>query len=118
MARSCAWTIRAAPGSTTCSSGGARPYLYAFDLLWLNGKDLRDLPLLKRKAMLKVLIPGSPSRLLYLDHIEDQGVELFEKCCERDLEGIVAKPKLSPYRQLRRRSGVMAPAPPGSRAPR
>ncbi len=41
-----------------------------------------------------------PSRLLYLDHVEDQGVEFFEMACKLDLEGLVAKPKLSPYREL------------------
>ncbi len=73
------------------------PYLYAFDLLFLNGADLREQPLLERKAKLQEIIPDSPSRLLYLDHIEEQGVELFQMGCERDLEGIVAKPKQSLY---------------------
>ena len=54
--------------------------------------------------MLRKVIPSPPSRLLYLDHIEDQGVELFVKCCELDLEGIVGKPKWSPYRELRGRT--------------
>jgi ATP-dependent DNA ligase len=45
-----------------------------------------------------VFLTLQPSPVLYLDHIEDQGVELFRLCCEQDLEGIVAKPKQSPYR--------------------
>ena len=76
------------------------PYFYAFDLLWGGGVDLRDLTLLERKARLKEVVPAPPSRLLYLDHVEDQGVELFEMVCKLDLEGIVAKPKQSPYREL------------------
>ncbi len=76
------------------------PYFYAFDLVWLDGADLRDLPLLERKTMLKQITPAQPSRLLYLDHVEGQGVELFEMACRLDLEGIVAKPKESPYRRL------------------
>ena len=44
--------------------------------------------------------PRTPSSVLYLDHINGNGVELFEQCCELDLEGIVAKPKQSPYRRL------------------
>ena len=64
------------------------------------GVDLRDLPLVERKWQLKELVPSPPSRLLYLDHVEDEGVELYEQCCKLDLEGVVAKPKLSPYREL------------------
>src|SRR5881396_3316638 len=45
----------------------------AFDLLWLNGKDLRVLPLLERKALLKKLLWRKRSRILYLDHVEADG---------------------------------------------
>ena len=76
-------------------------YFYAFDLLWLNGKDLRDWPLLKRKARLKKLLPVPPSYLLYMDHVEGDGCELFRTVCEMDLEGIVAKRKDSPYSDTR-----------------
>ncbi len=38
--------------------------------------------------------------MLYLDHINGKGVKLFEQCCKLDLEGVVAKPKQSPYREL------------------
>ena len=79
------------------------PYFYAFDLVWKDGVDLRELPLVERKANLKELVPHPPSRLLYLDHVEDQGVELFTRCCKLDLEGIVAKPKDSPYWKLDRK---------------
>ncbi len=77
------------------------PYFYAFDLVWLNGRDLRELPLLERKSQLRKVVPDPRSRLLYLDHIEHQGAELFTLACEHDLEGIVAKPKQSPYQTLR-----------------
>ena len=70
------------------------------DLLYVDAVDLRDLPLVDRKAKLRKLIPLTPSSVLYLDHINGKGVELFEQCCKLDLEGIVAKPKLSPYREL------------------
>ena len=55
------------------------PYFYAFDLLWKDGMDLRDLPLVKRKAKLRKLIPRKASSVLYLDHISGKGVELFEQ---------------------------------------
>src|SRR5215475_5372286 len=51
----------------------AQPFFYAFDLLWLNGEDLRGLPLLRRKAHLRKLIGRRKSRLLYLDHLERNG---------------------------------------------
>lgn len=73
------------------------PYFYAFDLLWLNGRDLRDLPLFKRKEMLREIIPAAPSRLLYSDHLDEQGHQLFDFACEHDLEGIVAKWKHGSY---------------------
>ena len=72
--------------------GSSEPYFYAFDLLWLDGDDLREEPLLERKRRLKELVPTGPSRLLYVDHIERHGRALFQKVCELDLEGVVAKP--------------------------
>ncbi len=76
-----------------------RPYYYAFDLLWLDGQDLRDRPLLERKAKLRELVPEKDSRLLYVDHIEASGVALFERVREMDLEGIIAKRKKGLYRK-------------------
>ncbi len=76
-----------------------RPYYYAFDLLSLDGEDLRDRPLLERKAKLRSLVPEKDSRLLYVDHIEASGVALFERVCEMDLEGIIAKRKKGLYRE-------------------
>jgi bifunctional non-homologous end joining protein LigD len=64
----------------------------AFDLLSLNGKDLRNLPLIERKRVLRSVVPaGSP--LLYADYIESGGRELYRAVCGMDLEGIVAKRK-------------------------
>lgn len=73
------------------------PYFYAFDLLWLNGRDLRDQPLLKRKEILRSIIPAAPSRVLYSDHLDREGQQLFEFACQQDLEGIVAKWKHGSY---------------------
>ena len=70
---------------------------FAFDLLWLDGQDLRGLPLVERKARLKELIGRKKSALLYVDHIEHHGRAVFEQACRLDLEGIVAKPKRAIY---------------------
>ena len=71
-----------------------KPVFYAFDLLWLNGDDLRSLPLIERKRRLHELVQRSRCHaIIYAQHIEDQGIGLFEEICSRDLEGIVAKRK-------------------------
>ncbi len=73
------------------------PYFYAFDILWLNGRDLRDLPLIERKQILRDIIPPAPSRVLYSDHIEEHGPQIFDFACQNDLEGVVAKWKHGSY---------------------
>jgi len=97
-------------GEISCIDGRGRPIFrdllfqkrqcvyIAFDLLFLNGKDLRTLPLLERKAILKKVIRRKRRRLLYLDHVESDGRLLFEQIVKMDLEGIVAKRKDSPYK--------------------
>jgi bifunctional non-homologous end joining protein LigD len=67
------------------------PYLYAFDILSLEGKDLTRMPLLERKRILVSVLPTIETRLLYLDHIAGRGIDLFRAICDRDLEGIVGK---------------------------
>jgi len=69
----------------------------AFDLLWLNGQDLRTLPLVDRKQRLARIVPARPSWLIYLGHVEGSGMELFKQVCKHDLEGIVAKLKNGKY---------------------
>ena len=58
-----------------------------FDLLYVDGVDLRDPPLVERKAKLRKLIPRKPSSVLYLDHINSKGVELFEMACKLAWKG-------------------------------
>jgi bifunctional non-homologous end joining protein LigD len=67
------------------------PYFYAFDVLSVNGEDVRALPLLERKRRLRRIMPRIESRLLYLDHFVERGRALYRVACDRDLEGIVAK---------------------------
>jgi hypothetical protein len=65
-------------------------------LLWCDAEDLRYAPLVERKQRLRALLPES-DRLFLCDYIEQHGTRLFDLCCERDLEGIVAKRKGDPY---------------------
>jgi len=75
------------------------PVFYAFDLLWLDGTDLKDIPLIERKNRLSEVVQTSGcNRLLYAQHIEEYGRHFFKEICERDLEGIVAKRKMSIYK--------------------
>ncbi len=69
----------------------AEPYFVAFDLLMLDGEDLRAAPLVQRKQALRRVVPRGAERLRFLGHVVGRGVELFRTVCERDLEGIVAK---------------------------
>jgi bifunctional non-homologous end joining protein LigD len=75
-----------------------RAVFFAFDLVWLNGEDLRQMGLIERKKKLKKLIDRSKcSEILYAQHIERNGKLLFEEVCERNLEGMVAKRRMGVY---------------------
>ena len=74
-----------------------QPVFYAFDLLWLNGEDLRQQPLIERKQRLSVLVRKC-DRIIYAQHVEKDGKDLFREICARDLEGIVAKRKMGIYK--------------------
>jgi len=83
-------------------AGGARmrdeiPTAYlAFDALYLEGRPLLRQPIVRRRARLKKAVEAG-GHLFVPDHIEEDGVELFEACLERGLEGVVAKHAQSPY---------------------
>lgn len=73
----------------------------AFDLLWYDGHDLRNMPLIERKQLLASLI-HTESVLRYSDHVEHEGVALFRQIQKRGLEGVVAKKALSTYQENNR----------------
>lgn len=69
---------------------------YVFDLLYLDGYDLRNVPLIERKSLLpQILRPDATLR--YSDHVLEHGDELYKAAVERHLEGIVAKKMADPY---------------------
>jgi bifunctional non-homologous end joining protein LigD len=75
-----------------------RPPAYvAFDILWLNGTDLRALPLTERRRRLKTILPAGLSTISQAVSVERRGRDLFELMCTHDLEGIVAKRLADPY---------------------
>src|SRR2546426_5119561 len=79
----------------------AAVFLYAFDLIELNGDDLRRNPLEVRKATLASVLAKAGHGIWFNDHIEDDGPTVFKHACKLGLEGIVSKRKDSPYRSGR-----------------
>lgn len=74
-----------------------RTHFVVFDVLAIDGEDLRQRPLLNRKRRLRGILPRSASRIMYLDHVERRGMALFNAVLRDDLEGIVAKWKYGQY---------------------
>jgi bifunctional non-homologous end joining protein LigD len=76
---------------------------FAFDLLFLDGKDLRKEPLIKRKERLRELMAakGVSDFLIYSDHVVGLGPEFYEKASAAHLEGIMSKRVDAPYRSGR-----------------
>jgi ATP-dependent DNA ligase len=82
------------------------PYFFVFDLLFCAGHDCRRDQLTDRKQELRRRLTRLPadSRVKYVDHVEGYEIALFERVCELDLEGIVAKHKFAPYVSEREQS--------------
>ena len=76
-------------------------FLYAFDLIELNGDDLRRDPLEVRKATLRSMLAKAGLGLRFNEHLEGDGPTVFAHACKMGLEGIVSKRKDSPYRSGR-----------------
>ena len=76
-----------------------------FDLLYGNGRDLRDEPLEARKAALEAMLTGR-GPVMFSKHVLKNGKELYELAKARDLEGIVGKLRSSTYQEKRSRDWV------------
>lgn len=77
--------------------------LFLFDLMYIDGEDLRDKPLKTRKELLKKIIPDLHSVIKYSDHVLQRGDEFFRLSCKYELEGIVSKDAEAPYESGRGR---------------
>jgi hypothetical protein len=74
----------------------------AFDLLYLDGQDLRNVPLIERKHALQDVLAKAPSTIGYAESVEQQdGHTVFRHACKLGVEGIVSKRRHSPYRSGR-----------------
>jgi bifunctional non-homologous end joining protein LigD len=80
----------------------------AFDLLWLDGEDLRPLPYLVRKNRLRTLIGRGGTHLQYVDFFQIDGKRMWQGACELKLEGIVSKRLDAPYRSGRVHTWIKA----------
>ena len=72
-------------------------FMWAFDLIEVNGKDMRRDPLEMRKTALRVLLGRAAAGVSFNKHIEGDGAILFDQACKLGLEGIVSKAKGSRY---------------------
>jgi bifunctional non-homologous end joining protein LigD len=70
---------------------------FAFDLLHVNGHNLRGLPLIERKKMLERVVENAGEFLRFSEHVETNGAVVFQKACELHAEGIVSKRATSKY---------------------
>lgn len=80
---------------------GGEMQVVAFDLLFLDGRDLRELPLHQRRSLLERLLKKPPAPLTLSTHIEGKGAQAFKYACKQGLEGIISKSRNAPYREGR-----------------
>jgi bifunctional non-homologous end joining protein LigD len=81
-------------------------HFWAFDLLFLDGEDVRDRSLLERKALLHDLLKNPPKPIHYSDHFEASGAQVLHQACSASLEGIISKRTDDTYHSGRGESWV------------
>jgi bifunctional non-homologous end joining protein LigD len=74
-----------------------RLHYFAFDLPYLDGYDLRQVPLVERKRLLEALLQDAPETLRYSSHVQGSGEAFLKGACDHELEGIVSKRAQSVY---------------------
>jgi bifunctional non-homologous end joining protein LigD len=81
---------------------------YVFDILYLDGFDLRDVPLVDRKEVLRLVLEDAPrpGPVQYSEHLEAEGGTVFANACALELEGVVSKLKTGRYRSGRNSAWV------------
>jgi bifunctional non-homologous end joining protein LigD len=80
---------------------------FAFDLPYFGGYDLRRVPLLERRALLRKALEGNTSpRIRFSEHFEGPGAKLLENACAQGLEGLIGKRADSPYTTSRSTSWI------------
>ena len=77
-------------------------FFYVFDVLWLDGQDVRRLPLRSRKRLLRAALDFK-GRVRFTPHRNEHGEAFFEEACRKGWEGLIAKHRDSPYASSRSR---------------
>ena len=99
-------------GAPMSKRGGAQASLVAFDLLRLNGDDMRLRPIeARRKALLQLVSKRRSDGILFSEALAVDGAVVFAKACELGLEGIVSKRAGSFYRSGKSRNWLKAKNP-------
>lgn len=84
------------------SSGQTKNLVYfIFDLPFYNGRDLRELPLLERKKILKKIISKKLGSIRYVDFVIGNGEQVYDEICALKMEGVISKKMDSPYESKR-----------------
>jgi DNA ligase D-like protein (predicted ligase) len=83
-------------------AGRAKVFFYVFDITWIDGEDVRPLPLRERKQRLREAIEFADP-LRFTTHRNEDGLGLYEEACRKGWEGLIAKRADSPYVTTRSR---------------
>jgi len=94
--------LQRAVGKKPSAHDASEIVFYAFDLLYLDGHDLRNLPLTERRRLLEPIVAGCSGAIRFSEEVNADGAEFFRAACELGLEGIIAKRRDKPYRSGRR----------------
>jgi bifunctional non-homologous end joining protein LigD len=78
----------------------------AFDLIYLEGFDVRDAPLIERKRALERLLAATPDVFVYLGYLDAGGRTVYQRACAFGLEGVVSKRKTAPYKSGRQETWI------------
>ena len=81
-------------------------FLFAFDVLEIDGDDLRPEPLERRKARLEKVLARAGAGIQFNEHADLDGATVFEHACKMGLEGIVSKRRDFPYRSGRSKGWI------------
>ncbi|SFH27327.1 bifunctional non-homologous end joining protein LigD [Ensifer sp. OV372] len=94
--------LQRAVGRRPSLHDAAEIIFFAFDLLYLDGQDLRMMPLSERRQLLGPIVSGRTGAIRFSAEVPADGEEFFRVACELGLEGIIAKRRDKPYRSGRR----------------
>ncbi len=94
--------LQRAVGRRPSLHDAAEIIFFAFDLLYLDGQDLRMMPLSERRQLLGPIVSGRTGAIRFSEEVHADGAEFFQVACEMGLEGIIAKRRDKPYRSGRR----------------